>query len=134
MDQVVAQDCSFLDAQRVNAAHIAQHALADVVEMIELDDVFTAGRFLITPVPSDGDGGVVKVVNVIVHDVILAALENDDADCRREDAPELMQMVVSDDLAEVLFKRVLPPRRFATRMPPPAMSEILFPETWPTRE
>src|SRR6266513_2681895 len=103
MDQGDAQDCSFLDAERVNPAHIAQHALADVVEMIELDEVVPTRRFLIAPVPSNGDGGVVKVVNVIVRDVILAALENDNTHRRREDAPELMQMVVSDDLAEVLF-------------------------------
>jgi len=44
VNQVVAQNGSLLDAQRVNAAHVAQHALADVVEMIELNEVVAAGR------------------------------------------------------------------------------------------
>src|SRR5438445_5922709 len=118
VNQVVAQNGSLLDAQRVNAAHIAQHTLADVVEMIEFDEVVAAGRFLIAPVPADGDGTVEKVVNVIVRDAILAALKNDDAHRRREDASEFMQVIVGDDMTVVRCKRVLPPGSFADANPP----------------
>jgi hypothetical protein len=45
--------------------------------MIELDEVFAARCFLIAPVPADRDRRVKEVVNVIVRDEILAALQDD---------------------------------------------------------
>src|SRR2546425_434660 len=113
MNQVVAQDRSHLNSQRVNAAHVAEHALADVVKVIELDDIVVAGRFPIAPIPSHGNGGVIKVVNVIVRDPILTALKNNETDGWRINTAELMKMVVVDDMAVAHFKRVLALRRLA---------------------
>src|SRR2546425_6214791 len=113
MNQIVAQDRSLLNSQRVNAAHVAEHALADVVKVIELDDVVPAGRFLIAPIPSHGNRRVIKVVNMIVRDPILTALKNDQTDGGRINTAELMKMVVVDDMAVAHFKRVLALRRLA---------------------
>src|SRR2546425_2685376 len=113
MNQIVAQDRSVLNSQCVNAAHVAEHALADVVKVIELDDVVVAGRFLITPIPSHGNGRVIKVVNMIVRDSILTALKNDQTDRGRINTAELVQVVVANDMAAVHFKRVLALRRLA---------------------
>src|SRR5258706_345467 len=53
VNQIVAHDRSWLRSQRVNRAHIAQAKLADIMQMIELDDVRAAGRFTIAPRPAD---------------------------------------------------------------------------------
>src|SRR5262249_45095517 len=52
MDQVVADHRAFLNAKRINSTHVAQDGLADVVEVVELDNILTARRFLIAPVPT----------------------------------------------------------------------------------
>src|SRR2546427_6170346 len=113
MNQIVAQDRSFLNSQCVNAAHVAEHALADVVKVIKLDNVVVAGSFLIAPVPSYGNRCVIKVMNMIVRDSILTALKNDQTDGGRINTAELVQVVVANDVAVVRFKRVLALRRLA---------------------
>ena len=113
MNQIVAQDRSLLNSQRVNAAHVAEHTLADVVKVIELDDVVVAGRFLIAPIPSHGNGRVIKVVNMIVRDPILTALKNDQTGRGRIHTAEFVQVVVANHVALVHFKRVLALRRLA---------------------
>src|SRR5690242_10825859 len=113
VNQIISQDGSLLDSERVDAPHVAQHALADVVQMIELNHVVAAGSFLITPVPAHRNGSVVEIMDVIVRDVIVPALKDDDADSRRKHPSELMQMIVADLVAQVLFKRIDPGRRLA---------------------
>src|SRR5882762_5929950 len=56
VNQVVANDGARLRAERVNGAHVAQPGLADMMHMVELDNISTAGRFAIAPGPSDGNG------------------------------------------------------------------------------
>jgi len=45
--------------------HVAENALADVVQMIEFDDVFTTGRFLVAPVPTHRNRRVVEIMNMV---------------------------------------------------------------------
>jgi len=78
MDQVYCGSRCLSGCPGVNGAHVAQHALADIVKMIELDDVIVTRCFLIAPVPTHGNGGIIQVVNVIVGDAILTALEHQD--------------------------------------------------------
>src|SRR5438874_2410087 len=66
VNEIVANNRARLRAERVNRAHVAEAKLADLVEMIELDQVGAAGRVAVAPGPADGNGGVVKVMNVIV--------------------------------------------------------------------
>src|SRR5438552_3506857 len=49
VDQIVAEHGARLRAKRINAAHIAEPEFADVVQMVELDDIRAAGRFTIAP-------------------------------------------------------------------------------------
>src|SRR5208282_3507093 len=56
--QVVANDRAGLDAQSVNSTHVAQAPLADVVQVIEFDDVALAGPIAVTPRPTDRNRGV----------------------------------------------------------------------------
>ena len=99
VEKVVPDDGAGLRSKRVDAAHVAESSLADVVDVVELDDVFPAGRGLVTPVPTHGDPGVVEVVDVVMRDAIGAGLEKDDADARVHDAAELVEMVVGDRVA-----------------------------------
>src|SRR5436190_10047111 len=131
VNQIIAQDRSVLNSQGVNAAHVAEHALADVVKVIELDDVVVAGRFLIAPIPSHGNGRVIKVVNVIVRDPILTALKNDKPDGRRINTAKLVQVVVANDMAVVHFKRILALRRLADANAARA-NVVNFVPTYPT--
>src|SRR5438128_596135 len=113
VNQVVSEDGSLLDAQGVDATHVTQDALADVVEVIQLDDVLPAGRFLVTPVPTNGNGRVVEVMNVVMRNTILTALKDDDAHRWRENATELMKVVVHDEVAKTQFEGLTAPRRLS---------------------
>src|SRR5436189_3004839 len=42
MDEIVSDNRTLLNAQRIDGAHIAENALPNVVEMVELDNVFAA--------------------------------------------------------------------------------------------
>ena len=42
VDEVIAENRAGLEAECVNAAHVAEHFLADIVEVIEFDDVSAA--------------------------------------------------------------------------------------------
>src|SRR5439155_1290481 len=85
----------------------------DVVKVVKLDEVVVAGRLLIAPVPSHGNRRVIKVVNMIVRDSILTALQNDQSDGRRINTTELVQVVIDDEVAVVRFKAVLALGRLA---------------------
>src|SRR5438309_6692441 len=106
VDEVVANDRPRLRAECVDRAHVAQPKLADVVQMVVLDQVGPARRFAITPRPADGDGGVVKVMNVIVRDAISAALQNDNAHGWSIDLPEMMHMIIDDGVSKILINWV----------------------------
>src|SRR6187455_1662045 len=43
VNEIILNDRAALDAERVNSAHVAQKKLADVVKVIELHDILTAG-------------------------------------------------------------------------------------------
>ena len=73
------------DAQRVNAAHIAERATADMVQVIEFDDVSLALRLGVTPGPANRDRRVEKVGDVVVRDRVVARLPDPDADTAWKD-------------------------------------------------
>src|SRR5205823_428240 len=76
MPEVVANDRAWLLAQGVNAAHVAQDWAvaagfdADVVDVVELDEVVGGEGGAVAPGPADGDAGVIKIVNEIVGDAV----------------------------------------------------------------
>src|SRR5207249_3677455 len=103
VNEIIADHRAGLRAECVDRAHIAEPKLADIVQMIVLDQIGATGRLAITPRPADRDGGVIEIMNVIVHDAIGPALQNHYADGRRVDLAEVMQMIVSDDVPEILI-------------------------------
>ena len=54
-----------LDAQRVDAAHIAQQSTPDVVHIIEFDPIVMRGRGSIAPRPSDRDPCITEVADIV---------------------------------------------------------------------
>src|SRR6266516_1807972 len=52
VDQIVAEHGARLRTKRIDPAHIAEPEFADVVQMVELDDIRAAGRFTIAPGPA----------------------------------------------------------------------------------
>jgi len=68
---VVAQPRPGRQTKGVNRAHIAEYALAEVVDMAILHHVMMGGTLSIAPTPADGDTGVIKVANVAVADGVV---------------------------------------------------------------
>ena len=83
-------------AQRVDAAHVAQHAPAEVVNVVEVDRVVLGEAFGVSPTPADRDAGVEEVGDVVVGDLVVAALADPHADRAGEDASAGVDDVVVD--------------------------------------
>ena len=65
-----------------------------VVDVIEFDHVVVRPVGFQAPVPADADAGVQQVVDVVVRDLIVAALRDPDADARRVHMPAVEDVVV----------------------------------------
>jgi hypothetical protein len=108
VEQVVPHDCPRLRAQGVDAAHVAEQPLADVVGVVELDDVVVARRRGVAPVPADRDRGVEEVVETVVRDVVRGAVEDEDPAGGREDPAQGVQVVVLDPVGVAGLRRDRP--------------------------
>ena len=70
--EVVADDGSGLFAKRVDAAHVAQDRAiavgqhANMMNVVELDNVVVGRRRAVTPRPTDGYTRVIEIVNQII--------------------------------------------------------------------
>ena len=82
--------------ERVDAAHVAEHAPAEVVDVVEGDRVALGQALGVAPAPADGDAGVVQVGDFVVGDRVVAAVADPDADGAREDAAAVADDVVVD--------------------------------------
>ena len=68
----VADDASpGLDSEGVDTAHVAENALADVVNVVVGDDVVVGLTLGVAPGPADGDAGVVEVGDFVVTDFVI---------------------------------------------------------------
>lgn len=98
-----------LDAQSVNAAHVAQNwsvaiaPFADVVDMVELNDIASSERIAIAPSPTDADARVVKVGNFVVDDAVVGTLTNPNSDGAVEHLSAINDGAIADLVAEGLF-------------------------------
>ena len=87
------------DSQAVNRAHVAEHALSDVVNMVIEDFVIFGITFAIPPSPPNRDPGVVKVGDGVVGDPVVAALAYPDSDgAGQESAAFLDRRVIHGDV------------------------------------
>ena len=94
VEDIVADDGAFGRPQRVDAAHVAQHAVAQVMDVVETDAVVLGEPVAISPTPAGGNAGVVEVGDVVVGHRVVAALSNPDADGRRVDPAAMVDDVV----------------------------------------
>ena len=99
VDEVAAQDGARLHAERVDAAHVAEHALAEVMDVVAFDAVAARDRVAVAPDPAARDAAVVQVVDVVVRDHVVEAVHDEDAHRAREHAPAGVNGVVGDDVA-----------------------------------
>ena len=83
MNQIVAKNRARLEAERINPAHIAEHFLADIVEMIEFDDIGAGRGLVISPGPTDRNRSVKSVMNFVVRNVITGGLKQKYPNSRR---------------------------------------------------
>lgn len=98
--QVVALRRPRRDAERVDAAHVAQHARAEVVDVVVLDGVVVGGGGVVSPAPTHGDARVVEVADIIVRHAVEAAFPDPHPDARREHLPAIVDEVVVNHVAQ----------------------------------
>ena len=80
MDQIVTNNGARLNAKGVNSTHVAEHLVADGVEMVKGNQIAFGLIRTIPPGPADRNGSVKKIVYVVVDDLVAAALQDPDAD------------------------------------------------------
>ena len=97
--QIVAQHRPRRIAQAVDAAHVAEHAAADVVDVVELDHVVMGAGRGIAPTPADRDAGVVQVADLVVRDPVVAGPADPDAHRAGIDLAAVVDQVVVDGIA-----------------------------------
>ncbi len=101
VNEVVAEDRSGLKAEGVDAAHVAEHPLPYVVEVIEFNDVAAARRGPVSPGPSDGDGGVESIVDFVVSDIVRGAQQDQNADGGGVDEADVVNVIVRNGVAVI---------------------------------
>ncbi len=109
VNHVVADGGAVSQAQRVHAAHVAQHAPAQVMDVVELDLVLHRDRRRVAPAPADRDARVELVADVVVRHLVVAAVADPHADGAVVDAGGAVDdVVVADDVAglRVRFREV----------------------------
>ncbi len=104
VEQVVPDDGARLDTERVEGAHVAQHPAANVVGVVELDDIVPGQGPSVAPGPADRDRRVVGVVDVVVGDPVASALPDPDADGRGIDDPDVVDVAVGEDVPARLLR------------------------------
>lgn len=88
-----------LDAEVVDAAHVAEHSLTDFVDVVVADLVVVRRAFAVAPDPAVGDAGVDEVVDVVVGEAGVAGVANPRANTATKDFAAAMKVVVVDDIA-----------------------------------
>lgn len=85
------------DTQGINASHVAQDALADLVNAVVTDDIVRRKTPPITPRPADRNSRVKGVADIVVRDLIIRALANPDANSAGMNPTASRDDVVVDD-------------------------------------
>ena len=106
MDMVVADGRAFRIAERIDATHVAQHALPDVMDVVEFNLVADADRRRVAPCPADGYACVEQIAYVVVRHDVVATVSNPHADGAVVDASATLDdAVVNGLLADGQFFR-----------------------------
>ena len=98
MDVVVADGRAFRIAERIDTAHVAQHALPDVMDVVEFNLVADADRRRVAPCPADGYARVVQIADIVVRHDVVATVSDPHADGAVVDAAAMLDDAVVDGL------------------------------------
>ena len=120
MDEVVLDDGAGLDAEGVDAAHVAEHVFADVMEIVECDEIAAGLILSVAPGPADGDGGVEEIVDVVMDDLVVSTLQHPYSYSACVDVAEIVDVVVGDFVVVVLFVHRSGRRAGSPSLIPPA--------------
>src|ERR1019366_3597962 len=94
MNAVVADRGLFAGAKGIYASHIAEHAPANMVNVIEVNLVSLCLTGVITPTPPDRNTRIVEVANVVMRHLIVPALADPYSDCAHENTAARLDNVV----------------------------------------
>ena len=97
VDHVVADGGAGRNAQGIDAAHVAQHAPTEVMDVVELDLVVVCGAGVIAPAPADGNARIVEIGDVVVRDLVVGAVADPHAHRAAIEAAAGADDVVVDD-------------------------------------
>ena len=86
VDHIVADGRAFRGSQRIDAAHVAENAVANVMQVIELDLVAFSPAFAISPAPPDRHGGIEKVRNIAMRNGVIRTVPNPHTNSARHNA------------------------------------------------
>jgi hypothetical protein len=113
VEDVARDDRPLGRPERVNAAHVAEEAPAEVVDAIVREEVSLAGGLAVAPAPAGGDAAVEQVGDLVVGDPVVAALAHPDADRAGENVTAVPNDVVVDDVPTRRLRRRLRQARLA---------------------
>lgn len=97
VDQVVVDDGSRRDTQRIDSSKVGEPPLSDLVDMIVSYLVLDGITCAVTPRPADGYTGIIEVVDVVVDDLIMSAVSDPHTDGGLERPAAFSYLVVADD-------------------------------------
>ncbi len=120
---VVADGGTFGGAQGVDAAHIAEDAPADMVDMIKVDLIAFGEAFGIAPAPADRNPGVAEIGDFVVDNAVVGAVADPDSDGAGVDMAAVADDAIFDGVVMGAFIEVGGDAAFAN--PDSASAEIV---------
>lgn len=79
VDQIPPHHRAGLSAKQIDPPHIRQLSLPDMVDVILFDEIVAGNAFPVSPYPSAGNAGIIKLADGIVGDHIVVAVHQENA-------------------------------------------------------
>ena len=107
VDVIAPEHRTWRNTQRVDTAHVGQEALANVMYMIELNNIVTTDTTSVSPYPADRHSSVKSVMDIVVCHVIGRSVHQQYANGRRVLDTIRPDLVVADRIRAGAQKRVM---------------------------
>ena len=101
VDMVMADRGPFRWPECIDPAHITQQPFTEMVEVVVFDAVTLGGAGGVAPAPTDGDGGIEQVGNLVVRDHVVRG----EADPNADGAGVNVATVAEDAVVDGIFGR-----------------------------
>ena len=82
--------------QRVDASHVAEHALADMMGVVEGHFVVVGSTRSVSPNPAQREGRVVEIIDIIMANHVVRRMADPNADSGRMQSPGVGDQAVLD--------------------------------------